>query len=333
MKFIIVFKSQVKRSDKTGQNVGYIFTAKLVDDDFFSKKYAIFKNVSIENNLEKVFDTIVSLDYLNAKVSILIDNNNLKNNIQFFNENNEYVISLVTISERNLIQNSKKTIVIFNLIVCFIMFFIFFFIYKTQYLINNQNEILNKQVEHRTKRLKDAYKKLNEKNKELYNLANIDSLTKIKNRRSYFIESKIYLEKAFSHNQNLDVVIIDIDDFKKINDKYGHGIGDEVLMTFCNIVNNIIDKSTIFGRIGGEEFCLTFYDKEEKEINATCERIRESCAKNILNIEEQTISFTISMGLSSKNNSDDSIDKILHRADLLLYEAKKSGKNRLIRNV
>lgn len=332
-KFIYTFKSQVKRSDKTGESVGYIFTSKLVDIESISKKYAIFQSIKMGNVLDKAFDLNIKLDYLKAQITFLVDDNYLKNNIQFFDENGEYIISIVTTSDRNLIKNSKKTILIFNLIVFFIIFLVFFFIYKNQNLINNQNDLLKRQVERKTKRIKGAYKKISEKNKELFQLANIDSLTKIKNRRSYFIESKNLLEKAILNNKSLEVLIIDIDDFKKINDRYGHAVGDEVLIAFCNIVNNIIDKNILFGRIGGEEFCLTFYDKEEQEVLAICEAIRYKCASVIFQIAGQEIFFTISMGLSSLENSNDSIDKILHRADQFLYEAKKRGKNRLIREV
>lgn len=332
-KFLYLFKSQVKQSDKTGENVGYILTAKLVDDDFFSKKYSIFKNIHIENSSTKLFDINIDLEYLNAKIYFFVDSNYLKNYIEFFDEKNEYIISLVTTSERTMINNSKHTIVIFNLIVCFIMLFVFFFIYKNQYLINNQNIILNKRVAYKTRKLNTAYQKLDEKNKELYELVNIDTLTKIRNRRSYFNESSKLLKKTNENNKNLFVAIIDIDDFKKVNDKYGHAIGDEVLVSFCSIVNNMIDEEIIFGRIGGEEFCLTFYDKGINEISAMCEQIREKCAKNILNIQEQSIIFTISMGLSIKKSENEDIDKILQRADLLLYEAKKSGKNRVIKDI
>ena len=171
------------------------------------------------------------------------------------------------------------------------------------------------------------------KNKELYKLANIDTLTKIRNRRNYFLESKNLLDKSILNSKSLFVCIIDLDNFKNINDKYGHNIGDEVLISFSNIVSSIIDKETIFGRIGGEEFCLTFYDKSENEVNQICEEIREKSAKYILEIKNQNISFTISMGLSIKQDINESIDKILQRADEYLYEAKKMGKNRIIRDI
>ena len=332
-KLIYIFKSQVKKSDKTGEKVGYIFTSKLVNTESISKKYSIFSNIKMGNVLDKTADFDIKLDFLKAKITVIMDDNHLVNNIQFFDEKDEYIISLVTTSERNLIKNSKKTIVIFDLIVCVIIFFIFFFTYKNQYSINNHNELLNRQVERKTRRIKEAYLKIREKNRELYNLANIDSLTKIRNRRSYFIESKNLLEKAILNNQSLDVAIIDIDNFKKINDRYGHAVGDEILMAFCNIVNNVIDKDVLFGRIGGEEFCLTFYGKEEQEVLSICETIRFKCANMIFQIFNYEIIFTISIGLNSMNSSEDTIDKILHRADILLYEAKNSGKNRLIRKI
>ena len=77
-----------------------------------------------------------------------------------------------------------------------ILFFILYFIYKNQYLIENQNILLNKEIERRTKQLNKAFRKLKDKNNELFTLANIDSLTKIRNRRSYFIESENLLNIA-----------------------------------------------------------------------------------------------------------------------------------------
>jgi diguanylate cyclase (GGDEF)-like protein len=332
-KLIYLFKSQVKRSDKTGENVGYIFSAKIIDNKSFSQKYTIFEKVDIANYTDERVDLNIKLNFLDAKISTSTDDEYLKNNIQFFTQNGEYAISLVTNTHRDLIKNSKKTIFLFDFVICFILLFIFIFIYKNQLFIHNQNELLDKRVKNRTKRLKTIYKKLSEKNKELFQLANIDSLTKIRNRRNYFIESSNLLEKAILNNQSLDVAIIDIDDFKKINDRYGHAVGDEVLIAFCNIVNNIIDKSVIFGRLGGEEFCLTFYDKDEQEVLSICEAIRYKCSNIIFPILNYDVTFTISIGLSSINNSEDSMDKILHRADILLYEAKNSGKNRLIRRI
>ena len=166
----------------------------------------------------------------------------------------------------------------------------------------------------------------------MYSFAHIDSLTKIKNRRSFFIESEQALQKAILNNQNLCILLIDLDHFKSINDKYGHSIGDKVLVEFCLIVNTILTNESIFGRIGGEEFCITFYNKDLSEINNISEKIRIACSnKNIILENGEILNFTVSMGLSCREDLDE-IDKILHKSDELLYEAKKTGRNRLVRS-
>ena len=208
---------------------------------------------------------------------------------------------------------------------------VFYFIYKNQYLIETRNNILNKEVARRTSQLDKAFRKLKDKNKELYTLAHIDSLTKIRNRRSFFIESEEALNSAIKNDKNLCILMIDLDYFKLINDKYGHAIGDKVLIEFCFIVNSIIDDGTIFGRIGGEEFCITFFDKDIEIVENIAEKIRNNCAnKQIILENNEILNFTVSMGLSCRDNFDD-IDKILQKSDELLYEAKETGRNRLIR--
>ena len=328
--FIYLSKSAIKKSDHTGESNGFVLTLKLVDDEILSNNFSIFKTISISNNYLELLEREIDFEYLNTKTKIYLQPNLLINNIQFFNKNNEFIISLITTNERDIINNSKRTIYIFNLIAFLIIGFIFLFIYKNQYLIDNQNKILNEEVEKRTRQLYLAYEKLDEKNKELYEYANTDALTKIRNRRNYFIESKKFLENSILENRYFHILMIDIDNFKKINDSFGHANGDKVLINFSNIVNSIIDKDAIFGRIGGEEFCISFYNKGLNEIIQISETIRETCAKSEMIEDGYKITFTISMGLSSRNNLKD-IDKILQKADELLYLAKGSGKNRLIR--
>ena len=329
--FIYLSKSEIKRSDHSGKTNGFILAIRLLNNEILNDNFSIFKDISINNSYFESKDVVkIDLEYLNSKIKIDLNSNYLINNIQFFNKNNEYIISVITTNERDIVNNSKRTILIFNVIVFFIIGIVFLFIYKNQFLINNQNQILNKEVEKRTRQLYLAYEKLDEKNKELYEFANIDFLTKIKNRRNYFIESKKLLEDSILKNSDFHILIMDIDNFKKINDLYGHSVGDKILIKFCNIVNSIIDKDDVFGRIGGEEFCITFYNKNLAETTKISELIRKNCEDSVMIENENNITFTISMGLSSKNNLKD-IDKILHNADKLLYFAKGNGKNRLIR--
>ncbi|MBP9490687.1 MAG: diguanylate cyclase [Aliarcobacter sp.] len=329
--FLYLSKSEILKSDKLGEPRGYIIAIKLLnnkqlfDNTIFSKTEVSNKK-ALSNDLKLNFQILK-----NITTKTETNLNEISNNIDFFDYKNEYIISIKTINQRELVNNGEKTIYIFNLIVSLVLFFVFYFIYKNQYLTQTRNYLLNKEVAKRTRQLDKALKKLKDKNQELYNLAHIDSLTKIKNRRSFFIKSQEALNNAIKNRQNFSILMIDLDDFKLINDKYGHPIGDKVLIEFCNIANSIIDDEAIFGRIGGEEFCITFFDKDIEIVNDIAENIRESCAKKKMILENnELLSFTISMGLSSRDNFNN-IDKILQKSDELLYEAKEKGKNRLIR--
>ena len=331
--FIYISKMAIKRSDNTGEARGYIISAIVVSDKSFSENHTIFKKISISEKLLSEEYKQPELKYLkNVKIKTLYEDYEIKNHIEFYDSDKKYIISLIATNDRDILNNGKKTIYTFNFIVSIILFFIFFFIYKNQFLIENQNHILNKEVARRTRQLDKAFRKLKDKNKELYTFANVDSLTKIRNRRSYFLESEHLLNEAILRKHNLSVLMIDIDHFKTINDNYGHAIGDIILIKFCEIVCKIIekDKNSIFGRIGGEEFCITFYDKSIEEVNIISESIRKKCSETEVVINNHKIRFTVSMGLSERENFQD-IDKILQKSDELLYEAKNSGRNRLIR--
>ena len=110
-----------------------------------------------------------------------------------------------------------------------------------------------------------------------------------------------------------------------------NAVGDKVLVEFCTIVTSIIDDKAIFGRIGGEEFCITFFNKSLDEVNEISEQIRQKCENNLIIIDNSELKFTVSMGLSCRDEYTD-IDAILHASDELLYEAKKTGRNRIIRS-
>lgn len=330
-RLLYVSKNEILKSDATGVVKGFITTVKELHIKEFSEENTIFKKIELSENQSKNNNLFLEFNSIgNVEVAIKKDND-IINNIQFFDTNKNYIISLIAYNEREIVNNGKDTIYIYNSIVAFGLFLIFYFIYRNQYLIENQNIILNKEIARRTRQLDKAFRKLKDKNRELYTLANIDALTKIKNRRSFFIESEELLEIAIKKDKNLCVLLIDIDHFKSINDNYGHAVGDKVLIEFCTIVTSIINDKAIFGRIGGEEFCITFFNKSLDVVNEISEQIRQKCENNIISIENKELKFTVSMGLSCRENHTD-IDAILHTSDELLYEAKKTGRNRIIRS-
>ena len=111
-------------------------------------------------------------------------------------------------------------------------------------------------------------------NAKLKDLANIDELTKIANRRYFFLLATQYFHAAKRNNTPLHILSIDIDWFKKVNDTYGHAMGDEVLKAFCKHVQSSLRQSDLFGRIGGEEFCVCIQNTPLKGAKILAEKIR-----------------------------------------------------------
>jgi diguanylate cyclase (GGDEF)-like protein len=165
--------------------------------------------------------------------------------------------------------------------------------------------------------------KTKELEEELIYLATKDYLTGISNRRDYFNRAK----KVFYKYDNIHIVMMDLDRFKKINDTYGHKAGDEVLKVFTNTIKKAISDEVIFARLGGEEFALLFHDENKEDVLNIIDNLRVQIEKLSLKYEEQEIKFTTSMGLASKKSNNDTIDSVMNEADQALYEAKHGGRN------
>ena len=163
--------------------------------------------------------------------------------------------------------------------------------------------------------------------RDLKFLANHDTMTGVYNRRRFFELS----EKRFKeHKNNLYVVMIDIDKFKNINDTYGHQTGDRVLKEFANIVKNYIQEDTIFGRIGGEEFVLVCNFNNENKLQKRLEILRKAIERSEVISFGKKVNFTISIGVAKARENHNNIDDILREADENLYEAKGTGRNKVI---
>lgn len=165
-------------------------------------------------------------------------------------------------------------------------------------------------------------KKIQKRTQELELLASTDFLTGANNRRHFF---KLAQERFDTSSNNLYAVMLDIDNFKSINDKYGHQVGDKVLVLIAKTILSKLDSKDIFGRVGGEEFAIIFncdndfYLRKIDEIRAIIENLRY-----------ENINFTISLGITQKYPSDKNLDTLLNRADKAMYDAKASGKNKTI---
>ena len=168
-------------------------------------------------------------------------------------------------------------------------------------------------------------------NDKLEKLAFIDPLTNCINRRKFEEISNLELQRSSRYNSELSFLMLDIDHFKAVNDTYGHAIGDDVLKHFSSVCLKLARDTDIVARIGGEEFIVMLPETNEDSALILAERFREKIYNSTLTIDEHTIKYSVSIGISSLNSDNDSsVSVILQRADKALYEAKKSGRNKSI---
>ncbi|WP_137170130.1 diguanylate cyclase [Marinomonas sp. FW-1] len=166
--------------------------------------------------------------------------------------------------------------------------------------------------------------------KELKKLATTDALTGTYNRRAILEKAQIGYQKCLNEGLPFSVLMIDIDNFKQVNDQYGHEIGDRVIKTVVDVCTNILSAKNIghIGRFGGEEFVIILPMIDQKESHLVAEQLRESVEKESIQCTENTLHFaTVSIGLASLEDSE-TFDELLNNADLAMYQAKKAGRNR-----
>ncbi len=154
-------------------------------------------------------------------------------------------------------------------------------------------------------------------------LANTDALTEAPNRRAVMA----FADSACKDKKPLTVIIADIDNFKVLNDTFGHDIGDEVLKSFAKSAGEVMRHSDFFGRIGGEEWLFILPQTELVFTEALFERLSSVFSVSLQDIQTIDIPVTFSMG-SAQLDKNESLDSVISRADKKLYEAKKSGRNR-----
>jgi len=181
--------------------------------------------------------------------------------------------------------------------------------------------------------LYENIKNAQENTTKLTELANKDQLTELYNRRHFYDIVENFINLAKREKKELSVLMIDIDDFKHINDTYGHANGDKVIKSLSYILKENSRGSDIAARFGGEEFVVLLPNTSINAAFKVAEKLRSNIEKQVINIDKDTnISFTISIGVDGVNIKEEAyIDKALERADNSLYKAKANGKNLVIK--
>jgi diguanylate cyclase (GGDEF)-like protein/PAS domain S-box-containing protein len=165
---------------------------------------------------------------------------------------------------------------------------------------------------------------------ELQRLATTDVLTQSSNRRHFFECANREFEQARLQGSSLAFLLLDIDDFKVINDTYGHPEGDIVLQRIAESGRAALRRGDLFGRIGGEEFAAVFPGCTADMARQVAERLQREIQRQNFSHQGQTFTITVSQGLTGLLAEDESLDNLFARADSAMYEAKRQGKNRII---
>lgn len=177
----------------------------------------------------------------------------------------------------------------------------------------------------------DMVERVQKHNAQLEKLSNVDPLTGLFNRR-YLMEMFTMHVKRYDRNQvPFSVLMVDLDFFKKVNDRYGHIAGDAVLIKMGKIFNTILRSIDTAGRYGGEEFLIILDNIRGRQAEQTAERIRKCVEQSEIIVGDMRIQVTVSIGIATLNNIKDTKSyTLINRADNALYKAKNNGRNCVI---
>ncbi len=166
---------------------------------------------------------------------------------------------------------------------------------------------------------------------KLLELATTDGLTGLNNRRRFMELSEREFTRSVRYDRPLAMFMLDIDHFKDVNDSYGHDVGDDVLRSLSEIAVIALRGADILGRLGGEEFGVLLPETDAEAAMEVAERLRMSIENTAISTNDQALTITVSIGVSVLNSDTPSIEDLMKRADVALYDAKQSGRNRVIK--
>ncbi len=164
-----------------------------------------------------------------------------------------------------------------------------------------------------------------------YMLMTTDGLTSVYNKRYLLDILEHELARSRRHRRPLSLLMIDIDDFKSVNDTYGHLAGDEVLQELCRRVRSVLSEDEIFARFGGEEFAVVMGEATAEYARKVAQRLRETVEQQTFGSGGRKIPLTVSIGIAeTRGEREMTPSELIEQADVKLYEAKNSGRNCIV---
>ena len=168
---------------------------------------------------------------------------------------------------------------------------------------------------------------------ELLRLVATDPLTGLSNRRNLLEAGQREFQLYLRQQRPLSVCLMDIDHFKRINDRFGHAIGDLVLVRLAEVCRSTLRTADLCGRFGGEEFVIILPDTLLETACIAAERLREKLEREIVDTPVGSVQFTVSIGVASAEPNHSCIDDVIRMADVYMYAAKNSGRNRAVSKI
>lgn len=323
--------------DKNGKVVLHSYKPILEGKNLLSSNNGFYKDATRKIILENNYSKFIEYYWENPKTEIFekkisfikeVPNSNLIIGSGFYPSD----IEIISENQKNIIIKEYEDRLNHSILLATILFVLSVFLAKfisnklliafenLNYSIKKKNDELDdfnknldEKVSNRTQKLQEDYTKMK-------NIASIDNLTKIYNRYAFFKE----FDKLEKHKFSL--IMFDIDHFKKVNDTYGHDVGDFILYELCRVVENRLRGDDIFGRVGGEEFMILL--PSTPVINATL--IANRIKNDVENHDFKKVpKVTISLGVIESSEVTNS-EQILKNVDIALYKAKNAGRNKVV---
>jgi len=201
---------------------------------------------------------------------------------------------------------------------------------RAEVALQKANEELEAKVEERTRALVHANLQLRKAIHKLKKLSREDALTGLLNRRMILDRATAEWVRWRRYISAFSIMIIDADDFKSINDRYGHLIGDQVLKLIAGTIKRSVRAVDMVGRLGGEEFVVVMPETSAEGALAASQNIMNNIRQSRLRTDDFNIHITVSIGIASVSPDDKNFDSVLQRADVALYAAKRQGKDRAV---
>ena len=161
----------------------------------------------------------------------------------------------------------------------------------------------------------------------LEELSDTDELTGLKNRRAFNSAFEFESKKAMRYQRSFSILMLDADDLKRVNDRFGHAVGDRLIVSIAGVIRDSLRETDVLARYGGDEFVVILTETSLERAVEVAERIRAAVENTSFSAEGERVSSTVSIGIASYSPSGDSQDEVVVRADRKLYESKRKGKN------